>query len=205
MNEITTTAQQGIASDDLAKRIINRLFDQLSALYPASAYGWRDISVLDATKAAWISAMMQSGVSSGQDIKRGLDACKREIEQGREYLPSPIVFAKFCKELQPYELGLPDIDSAFIEATKKHSAPAFVEWSHLAVFWAARGISPFDYAHQREAWLKSEFKRLYLLQVEKVARGESLPVAALPSREKPKATGAPAGFFANLFAEAGLV
>lgn len=191
------------ANEDNAAAYIERLFTRLLEIYPTQSIAWRNHADLTADKCDWTREMLRAGVMDATLIKRGLQACKLAANNGERWLPSVHLFIGRCKTIDPETLGLPSVDAAFNEACKHHSNK-WHSWTHKAVYWAATAISQYDYSANNEKWLKSEFSRFYAIQVNRVANGELLPEAALPTKPvRPEKSAPPSGFFSELLLSLG--
>lgn len=196
-NAITTTASNR-GSEASASKLVSALFDRLAVLYPISAREWRNVDALNAAKAAWTRAMLEAGAMDGFAIRRGLEALKCDIAGGNKWLPSPYLFASYCVRVTPEDHGLPGNEAAWVEAQRYFNA-GFHKWSHPAVMWAAKSISPLDYASpKKEAYCKGLFLEAYAGWVKRVANGETVPVAAIADKPKTVRADPPAGFFDSL-------
>lgn len=107
-----------------------RLWLTLGEMYPGT-WGNQMGEVGGHAYKTWVSAL--SDLKAGQ-LKRGLERCVRE---GGNWPPSLPQFRKWCNAT-PEDLGLLPEYLAFKEAADHAAAPADHQWSHPAVYVAAR-------------------------------------------------------------------
>lgn len=100
-----------------------------------------------------------------EQIKRGLEHCKNHLE----WPPSLAEFLKCSRE----DNTLPTINQAFREACM---ASDNHEWSHPAVYHAARDVGLYNLRTQAERYTRPLFERSYEIFCRRVKNGESLEV-----------------------------
>jgi hypothetical protein len=89
--------------DDFAKNIINKVFEQLSIIFPAWQYNWKTQKEIDGAKMEWTKAFNENGINSLEQIKCGF-AKARKSET--DFLPSCGKFISWCTP-SPEDLGYP--------------------------------------------------------------------------------------------------
>ena len=97
-----------IIIDDFAKNIINKVFDQLSLIFPAWKYNWKTDKTLNAAKMEWTKAFNESGINTLAQIKFGFAKARKHES---DFLPSPGKFISWCKP-SPEDFGYPDAHKA---------------------------------------------------------------------------------------------
>ncbi|MCU9947523.1 replication protein P [Pseudomonas sp. PDM13] len=171
--------------DPATKEVVDQLFVRLKGVFPAWRTAWPDDAAEGASKREWVAEFMRSGIRTLEQIQWGMRIAAR---QGRDFVPSPGLFVKWC--YSPEAFQLPSLELAYAQAVK-NTHPGHSEypiWTHAAVFHAA--VETGFYALQRmdrEVGLK-RFEQKYLEQRMKIARGEVLdpaPVAPLPAPRAP--------------------
>ncbi len=115
--------------------VVNALFKELQAIFPAWKQAWPDAESLNAAKRSWIKAFIVAGITTLEQIRYGLQNC-RQI--GGDFAPSVGKFIKWCQPT-PEMLGIPSHDKAFREALENSHPSRFGArtWSHPAVRHAA--------------------------------------------------------------------
>ncbi len=166
---------------DLVKRSVDAVFDRFREYYSAAKRELQNAQVERNLKNEFIASMVEAGVGSIDQIKRGMMRASQDAAGGSKFIPSSSEFAAWCVQVQPEELGLPDYEDAFIEASKYRTA-VFHHWTHPAVMWAAYEISPTDWSFQREWKNRKAFDKAYSALINRVAAGEHLPTAALENK-----------------------
>lgn len=170
----TNAAPQQI--DAGTARVVNALFRELQAIFPAWKQAWPDEKAMAAAKKSWIKGFMSASINQFEQIRFGLEQCR---QSGSDFAPSVGRFIQWCKPT-PEMLGLPSSDAAYREACRK-AHPAFSgAWSHQAVYHAACQTGFYELASLPEERSRKLFDRNYAVTVEMVMAGE-------PLREIPKA------------------
>jgi len=198
-NDLIPAAQRGLATHQPAKvadlppeakreteRLINELFGQLRAIYPAWKQAWTSESLYRSAKAAWTQALLDAGVSDWSLIERGLAWCRAS---GSDFIPSAGKFIQHCWP-SPAELGAPEVEQAYREA-HRYSHPAMVgheRWSHPAVYHAAIKVSRHSLQVMPLKATQQMFAEAYRAVLQRMACGEVLsePPLALPADVKTK-------------------
>ncbi|NJI87149.1 replication protein P [Shewanella sp. Iso12] len=161
-----------------AAGIINKLFAELQACFPAWKHSFPGQHDIAAAKRSWARGLVEAGISSEQQLQWGL----RKARQAESpFWPSLGQFVKWCQP-DPAEFGLPTPEAAFKEASRNsHPASADCKWTHPAVYVAAREAGKFELANlpRDKSW--PLFERAYSITVRRVLEGEDL------SGEIPKA------------------
>lgn len=165
-NVVPMKADAGTAS------VINSLFRELQAVFPAWKQAWPDDKSLAAAKATWTKAFMAEKINKIEQIRFGIEQC-RKLET--PFAPSVGEFIAMCQPT-PEMLGIPALDSAFREACRNAhpSIVATAKWSHQAVYHAAceSGLSNLNrLAH--DACLRL-FERNYKITVRALVAGQPL-------------------------------
>lgn len=172
--------------------VVNRLFAELQAIFPAWRQSFPETQDLNAAKNAWMDALVESGVTTDDQLNQGL---RRARQCQSPFWPSPGQFIQWCQPdpPDPEELGLPTPELAYREAcSMAHPAADHSRWSHPAVRVAAREISSHSLRTLPESETKEIFIRAYEIAVRRVADGEDLAAEVpeippgLPERPAPR-------------------
>ena len=194
MQQVAITAKKALAAgrsdtqaapreiDQGAAVVVNKLFRELQAIFPAWKQAWPDDSALTAAKRTWTKAFMAAGITQVEQIRFGLAAARTS---GMDFMPSPGKFVQWCAPT-PEALGLPSTDKAFREALRM-AHPAMGSriddpkaWAHVAVRHAAIEAGLYSLGRLQMDPARKLFERAYQLTCRMIVAGE-------PLREIPKA------------------
>ncbi|WP_094625780.1 replication protein P [Marinobacter vinifirmus] len=169
-----------------AAGVINRLFADLQALFPAWRQSYPGQADLAAAKRSWTRALVESGVTTEEQLQWGLRRARRS---NSPFWPSVGQFIQWCQP-DPESLGLPSPEDAYREAcAMAHPAADHSRWSHPAVRVAAREISSHDLCTLPATETRRLFIRAYEIAVRRVADGEDLSAEiprGLPEQPAPR-------------------
>lgn len=115
--------------------VVNALFKELQAIFPAWKQAWPTDVALSAAKRSWIKAFIVAEINTLEQIRFGIERCRA---LGTDFAPSVGKFIKLCLPT-PEMLGIPSHDKAFREALANAHPSRFRDrvWSHPAVRHAA--------------------------------------------------------------------
>ncbi len=159
-------------SSPLDHRLMDRLWIRMAEIFGhkwTSQYG-------DSPLDTWAKRL---GAMSAEDIAYGVNACASSNLQWPPSLPD------FCALCRPdlSTMGVPDEESAFLEASRHSHEPNDYIFSHEAVRLAGEAIGWYDLqrCHPNEESLRKRFKASYGALIGKLQRGESLskPLTAI--------------------------
>lgn len=161
--------------------LINRLFSELRAIYPAWKQAWSSEDLYRRAKASWTQALLDSGIADWGLVERGLRQCRAEPG---DFIPSAGKFIERCWPT-PAELGAPAPVDAYWEA-QRNCHPAMVgyeHWSHRAVFHAAIRCSRHSLLTLPAEVGRAKFEKHYGEVIRALALGADLPepAPALPA------------------------
>lgn len=111
-----------------------------------------------------------------------LRAGVRRAIKSAPYLPSLQSLRAHC-EPSPTELGVPDVNVAYVEACRAPSPKSAHDWSHPIVYHAGRATDWHFLASTPENRALPLFRRHYEILLERLLNGESLDlpiIKALP-------------------------
>jgi len=156
--------------------VINALFRELMAIFPAWKQAWPDQAAISAAKGTWTKAFMAERITKIEQIRFGIEQCRK---LGSDFAPSVGKFIGLCQPT-PEMLGIPVLQAAFREACRNaHPAMAGqAEWSHQAVWHTAKECG-FESLNRLETSLALKFfERNYVITVRRMVEG--LPLQAMP-------------------------
>jgi hypothetical protein len=140
-----------------------------------SAYG--DETTLNQAKREW--ALSLAGLSA-QLVELGLERCKREHAW-------PPTIAEFLKLVQPSpeSIGLPSVDSAYLEACRNSHSASNRGWSHICVQLAAQKVGYFSLKSESERNTRPAFKAAYFDLIQRLTEGESFEISTAVALPEP--------------------
>lgn len=168
--------------------VINDLFRDLRSICTAWKQAWPDQATYNASKQQWLTAFLEAGISSPEQLQFGLMRCR---QSGAAFIPPPGEFIQWCQP-SPEMLGLPPLRAAFREACR-NAHPAMAgkgKWSHDAVWHAAKECG-FESLNKLAENLSSKlFERNYTIAVRRLMAGEPLQKMplALPAEGAARST-----------------
>lgn len=149
--------------------VVNALFKELQAIFPAWKQAWPDDEALKAAKRSWIKAFLAAGINQLEQIRYGLQNC-RQI--GGDFAPSVGKFIKWCQPT-PEMLGIPSHDKAFREALENSHPSRFGarNWSHAAVRHAALQCEMHNLGDLIPEKASKVFDRAYDITIRRLVQG----------------------------------
>ena len=149
--------------------VVNALFKELQAIFPAWKQAWPDAESLNAAKRSWIKAFIVAGITTLEQIRYGLQNC-RQI--GGDFAPSVGKFIKWCQPT-PEMLGIPSHDRAFREALENSHPSRFGArtWSHAAVRHAALQCEMHNLGDLIPEKASKVFDRAYDITIRRLVQG----------------------------------
>lgn len=170
--------------------VVNSLFKELQAIFPAWRQAWPDDNALKAAKRSWIKAFMAQGINQLDQIRYGIENC-RKLQ--KPFAPSVGEFIAMCQPT-PETLGIPSHEAAYAEsvANAHPSMAGGREWSHQAVYHAASQCGFHALNTMKAEVSRKLFDRNYDITIRMMLAGERLrniPLA-LPDRVDGRVTAA---------------
>lgn len=167
--------------DDSTVDVVNRLFASLCAIKPAYRQAWPDDKALGRAKKEWVRAFMAAGISTLDQLRFGLEACRVD---GGDFVPSVGRFIELCTP-PPERMGLPTMDAAYQQALR-NSHPASIgceRWDHPAVYHATLACTRTALMSLPADRSRAKFERVYREIQNRLLRGEVLAPAP-PNEQK---------------------
>lgn len=165
-----------VKADAGTVQVINALFRELMAIFPAWKQAWPDQEAVNAAKATWTKAFMAEKITKVEQIRFGIEQCRK---LGSNFAPSVGKFINLCQPT-PEMLGLPPLETAFREASRNvhPSMAGQANWSHDAI-WHTAKESGFESLNRLETSLARKlFERNYVITVRRLIDG--LPLQKMP-------------------------
>lgn len=188
LTDVPQTASPQPDVDSHAAAVVNALFKELQAIFPAWRQAWPDDATLKAAKRSWIKAFMAQGIRRIEQVRYGVENCRR---LQTPFVPCVGEFVSLCQPT-PEALGAPSHDTAFAEAVA-NAHPGMSgrrTWSHQAVYHAAAQCG-FDALARMSADVSRRlFERNYEITLRLLLDGKplrSIPLA-LPVRAEGRRT-----------------
>lgn len=167
--EIQVPAKQ---LDPGTTEVVNALFKELQAIFPAWKQAWPDDDALKAAKRSWIKSFVAAGINTLEQIRFGIQKCR---VLGTDFAPSSGKFIKLCQPT-PEEMGIPTLARALAEALENfHPSRAGSRvWSHAAVRYAALQCEAQNLGSMEVERAEKVFARAYDITIRMLVAGEPL-------------------------------
>jgi hypothetical protein len=157
--------------------VVNALFKELMAIFPAWKQAWPDDEALRTAKRSWIKGFMAEGISQLEQIRFGIERCRA---LGTDFAPSVGKFVKLCLPT-PEMLGIPPHDKAFREALENAHPSRFGGrvWSHPAIRHAALQCEMHNLGDLPPEKAGEVFDRAYEITIRRLVAGLPLEDIAI--------------------------
>lgn len=157
--------------------VVNALFKELQAVFPAWKQAWPTDDALDSAKRSWIKAFIVEGITQLEQIRFGVERCR---SLGTDFMPSVGRFIKLCQPT-PEMLGIPPHDKAFREALENSHPSRFGDrsWSHPAVRHAALQCEMHNLGDLIPEKASEVFDRAYEITIRRLVAGLPLEDIAI--------------------------
>ena len=139
--------------------ILNELFNQLRATFPASMANFRTQEELNEFRRQWLLAFGENGITDLAQVAAGMRVARR---QEKPFLPSPGQFVAWCRSEVAIAAGLPDIGQLvemvyrYCRTRGQYPDAESYPWESKAHYWMVTGL----YTHMRANSLSdSELRR----------------------------------------------
>ncbi len=151
--------------DDQTGAIVEKIFRQLQAIFPAWKQAWPDDKALSSAKRSWTKGFMDAGINDLDQVRYGVEECRRS---GSPFAPSIGQFIGWCTP-GPASFGMPAVADAWLEALMG-------TYSHEAVRLAANSTGLFDLrgSKQDNKGLRERFDRNYEVILRRAQSGQPL-------------------------------
>lgn len=167
------------------KQLVNALFARFMAIYGhkfKSTFESED--EIRIAKREWALSVASYSES---ELVQAVNFCKENFA----WAPSISEFLNVLRKFTT-DLGVPDVRSAYLEASMHASQPLKHNWSHPIVYWSGRAVGWFELRNLTEEETFKPFEYQYQLNVRRVRDGESLeipnPIALEQKSELTQAT-----------------
>ena len=138
--------------DNQTAEVVEKIFRQLKAIFPAWKTAWPDEKALGSAQRSWTKGFMDAGICDIHQVEFGIKQCRKS---GSPFAPSIGQFVQWCTP-GPEAYGMPTAADAWMEALMGTA-------SHEAVRIAANAIGLFDLrsAKQEDKAMRARFERNY--------------------------------------------
>ncbi len=152
--------------------VVNALFKELQAIFPAWKQAWPDDEALATAKRSWIKAFMAAGINTLEQIRFGVERCRA---LGRPFAPSVGEFVAMCQPT-PEEMGIPPLARALAETLENFhpSRAGSRHWTHPAVRHAALQCEAQNLGSMEVERGEKVFARAYDITIRMLVAGEPL-------------------------------
>ena len=79
--------------DDFAKQMVDKIFDQLSAIFPAWGVAFKDPKQISTAKKEWVKALQENDINSIEHLKAGF---RKARASQSDFIPSVGKFISWC-------------------------------------------------------------------------------------------------------------
>lgn len=174
------------SSSQQTTTIVNELFRQLRAAFPACMANFKTQADVDEFRRQWLLAFAENGINSLKQIERGMRIAR---QQQRPFMPSPGQFIAWCNEGAVQDSGLPGIDEIMVEFRRYnrdkgfYDSPEAFPWAHPVMYWIVCDTRRAMYQRcLSDSDVESYAARKLSEWAKKVSKGECIPspVKALP-------------------------
>ncbi|MDH0640639.1 replication protein P [Pseudomonas sp. GD03860] len=157
--------------------VVNALFKELQAIFPAWKQAWPDTESLRTAKRSWIKAFIAEGINQLEQIRFGVERCR---SLGTDFAPSVGKFIQLCQPT-PEMLGIPPHNKAFREALENAHPSRFGgrTWSHPAIRHAALQCEMHNLGDLAPDKASKIFDRAYDITIRQLVQGKPLEDIAL--------------------------
>lgn len=168
--------------------LVNRLFSELQAIFPAWRNTFPTEEALNHAKRSWVKGFLDADIRTLEQIRFGVKHARLSTSP---YWPALGAFIEWCKPTAE-DFGLPCREDAYAEAIANLGRYITAHWSHTAVQEAVRNTTTYVLKNKSEHVSRAEFYRNYSVLVKRVMSGESLQFDVPKSiAEKPVFRSAP--------------
>lgn len=152
--------------------VVNALFKELQAIFPAWKQAWPDDDALKAAKRSWIKSFVAAGINTLEQIRFGIQKCR---VLGKDFAPSSGTFIKLCQPT-PEEMGIPPLTKALAEALENFhpSRSGSRTWSHPAIRHAALQCEVHNLGYMDPDRAEKVFARAYDITIRMLVNDEPL-------------------------------
>lgn len=149
--------------DDQTGDVIEKIFRQLQAIFPAWKQAWPDDKALSSAQRSWTKGFVGAGIRTIEQVRFGIEQCRRSRSP---FAPSIGQFIEWCTP-GPEHFGMPAVGDAWMEALMEN-------YTHPAVKVAANATGLFDLraAKQENKGLRERFERNYQIVLRRVQAGQ---------------------------------
>lgn len=174
--------QENMAREQTAE-VVNKLFREMSAIFPAFRTAWPTEDDLKRAKVNWVKAFQSEGINTIEQLRFGLQKC-RKID--RPFAPSCGEFISWCKP-EAKDLGLPPEFEAYNLAVRMSSQFSdFVpecENTHTVLRHVLQQIGIFEFRSMIAEKAKKTFGHYYAISCQQFVNGElAIIPKALPQK-----------------------
>lgn len=106
--------EDSVIVDEFAKKIIDKVFAELSVIFPAWKNAWPTEKEMSMAKLQWTKAFVENDISTIEQISYGFAKARRSKT---DFLPSCGKFISWC-EPTPEDMGFPSEQQAMKECVK---------------------------------------------------------------------------------------
>ena len=154
----TSETPPGQQLSDQDVQLINRLFRELTAIFPGWRHAFKNAEQIAEAKRQWTKGFIENKITDWDLIDCGLSIARRSKS---DFLPSVGKFVGWCREGHLEKGGIPWVDDAYKEATTWIGRANQHEWSHPVVYHAAVETGRQELLSKSERDMFPKFKYCY--------------------------------------------
>ena len=151
--------------DSQTAEVVEKIFRQLKAIFPAWKTAWPDEKALGSAQRSWTKGFMDAVICDIHQVEFGIKQCRKS---GSPFAPSIGQFIQWCTP-GPEAYGMPTAADAWLEALMGTA-------SHEAVRIAANATGLFDLrsAKQEDKAMRARFERNYEIVLRRAQANQQL-------------------------------
>lgn len=171
------SSADAVQIDERTAQVVNEIFRELQAIFPAWKQAWPDRQALDAARKTWIKGLAEAGVTDLDQVRFGLRQARKS---STDFIPNVGKFIAWCTPT-PESLGLPSVEQAFDQALRGECRSGVVKA-------AVRLTGSYDLrcSNGSDTALKRRFESNYLEMVGRWRDGKSLDAPMLIGHDSQK-------------------
>lgn len=162
--------------------MLTELFEALKGCKPAWNLAMPDDDAETLVKKQWLLAFLENGITTRSRIRLGMVGARKDTSR---YWPSTGEFISWCT-CSTEDLGIPEVNTAYLEAGQNSHAPKRHTWSHEVVRLAGEATGWRLLAESNTTLTMPIFKRNFEILVRRALNGEEFTTPVLQGIEEKK-------------------
>lgn len=179
LDRVKEQKSQESSNPEQTARVVNLLFKELRAIFPAFKQAWPTEEEYITAKKSWVKAFQASGINTIEQIRYGLRRCRLS---GKDFVINSGLFIQWCNPT-PEDFNFPSVDEAFKISILINRQ--FSDYAHedkrvdSVIRHALNQIDRVAYRSMSLAKAKSTFEHYYAVSIRQFMKGElnTIPAA----------------------------